>query len=151
VVLVGIAQKCCHWSGVKGKDRGHVGTVELEECFVEDQWIRLVFNQLYDIWLGLADVETLEKKKLSQCDRVNLDTVNVIIFCLGSSVIFLVFIILSDTFVELLFNTDDLLFVSTLKENVVLWINFQEIHWFQWVEHSIVIFVVLNGSLLFES
>lgn len=109
-----ISKKVFHRATIKSEDWDHVCTVEFQETFVEKRRIGLRFNELDDITLCFANIETLQDKKLSQGDFENLDLVNLHISCLL-------------TFLELLFNGyNSIVVVLALVINKVYWFGFQK-------------------------
>ena len=96
-------------------------------------------DEPYNIGLCLADVETLEKKQLSQGDLVDLDAVDVLEACF--------FTALCLRFLKLLLDRDDSVLFGAFEKNVVLWVNFQEVYGLQRVDHSFVSLRVSDDSL----
>jgi len=68
-----IAEQDRHRSRIETHNRCHIGSVQLQECLVENGWLRLSFHQLIDIRHRFADIDTLQHHQLSKRDRVNLD------------------------------------------------------------------------------
>jgi hypothetical protein len=72
----------------------------------------LFFNQSDDIRLRLGYIDTLEQQELSKGDIMQLDTVNILIIGF--------FTALGVLLRELRLNWDNVIFLSTLKQNVIL-------------------------------